>query len=281
MADDLSKDFTNLCSRKEPEIVVRIDPFELFGVELGSSESELKKAYYNLCLLCHPDRGGKKEDMIQIKQCYDFVLPQIKRYKLDLSEHYDETETSFEKFLKEQKDEPMIPDFRSIHDAVHGGDFNNQFNEKFKKQGLGLDRDYNWGGGGLDIAGYGEQMAESEYSNASVDDLETTLTYSPDVHIDPKPTTETRQGGAICELATGPNMESLREPVRGAPLTLAISEQAWQPRLADYSEAFNRYVSETEAEAAEENRGAIPQKEFDARLATARQQYNTVLYTIT
>ena len=40
-----------------------INPYSLLGVNDKSSLRELKKNYYNMALLCHPDRGGDKKDM--------------------------------------------------------------------------------------------------------------------------------------------------------------------------------------------------------------------------
>ena len=35
-----------------------IDPYNLLGVTINSSPKEVKQAYYNLALLCHPDKSN-------------------------------------------------------------------------------------------------------------------------------------------------------------------------------------------------------------------------------
>lgn len=51
-----------------------INPYELLGVGPDSHEKEVKKAYYRLCQIVHPDRGGSKEDMIALQHAYRTIL---------------------------------------------------------------------------------------------------------------------------------------------------------------------------------------------------------------
>ena len=37
---------------------VLINPFDLFGITIDNTLNELKRSYYNMALLCHPDKGG-------------------------------------------------------------------------------------------------------------------------------------------------------------------------------------------------------------------------------
>ena len=41
-----------------------INPYEIFGLCPNSNENELRKIYYELALICHPDKGGTNEDML-------------------------------------------------------------------------------------------------------------------------------------------------------------------------------------------------------------------------
>ena len=50
-----------------------IQPYELFGLTSKASADEVRKAYYNMALLCHPDRGGSVEDMTVINAAYEWV----------------------------------------------------------------------------------------------------------------------------------------------------------------------------------------------------------------
>lgn len=79
-----------------------IDPYELLGVSSYSTKDEIKKAYYDLCLIVHPDRGGSKEDMIVLINAYKYVYEFACQVK------------SFEEYCSSYLDE--IPSFREIFD---------------------------------------------------------------------------------------------------------------------------------------------------------------------
>lgn len=79
-----------------------INPFELFGLSVDSEVSELKKAYYSLALLCHPDKGGNKESMIQLINAYNYVKINLEHKS---NKTYEEAEKEFELFVKEQKEQ--------------------------------------------------------------------------------------------------------------------------------------------------------------------------------
>lgn len=49
------------------------DPYSVFGATLETSLVELRQRYFQLSLLCHPDKGGCAEDMIALKGAYDIV----------------------------------------------------------------------------------------------------------------------------------------------------------------------------------------------------------------
>ncbi len=50
-----------------------INPYQLLNVKPSSSLKELKSAYRNLALICHPDKNGSREDMIMIQNAYEYV----------------------------------------------------------------------------------------------------------------------------------------------------------------------------------------------------------------
>ena len=50
-----------------------INPYDLLNISTNSSLKELKKNYYQLSLYCHPDKGGSPEDMICIKNAYEYL----------------------------------------------------------------------------------------------------------------------------------------------------------------------------------------------------------------
>ena len=104
-----------------------INPFSLLGINENSNLKDLKKAYYELSLLCHPDRGGNKDDMIIVHNAYKYISNQFENCKN--IKDFDELETNFENFCNEQKETP--PPFRDIFELSNEYLFNKKFNEKF------------------------------------------------------------------------------------------------------------------------------------------------------
>ena len=106
-----------------------INPYSLLGVNVNSSLRELKKNYYNMALLCHPDRGGDKRDMNVVCLAYNYIKEQLENVN---ERTYEELEDEFEKFIKEQKIE--LPKFGQIYEETNDWivDFNNKFEEQKK-----------------------------------------------------------------------------------------------------------------------------------------------------
>ena len=73
-----------------------IDPYNLLGVTINSSPKEVKQAYYNLALLCHPDKGGCSKDMDIVNSAYRYVIEQIESIDFDLT--FESLEEDFSKF---------------------------------------------------------------------------------------------------------------------------------------------------------------------------------------
>ena len=113
-----------------------INPFELFGIDVHGdiNMKEVKKIYHSLALMCHPDKGGKKEDFIIIHKAYKYVLEQVEQSKemIDM----DILEEDFKKFCDEQTEE-KLPSLLDIRDET--ALFNKKFNEQWEEQKI----DYN------------------------------------------------------------------------------------------------------------------------------------------
>ena len=77
-----------------------LNPYELLGVSPTSTINTLKKKYYTLALICHPDKGGNKDDMIIIKNAYEYIKPQLEN---NTDTTYEQLEEEFQKFCDEQK----------------------------------------------------------------------------------------------------------------------------------------------------------------------------------
>ena len=70
-----------------------INPYKLLGVKINTDLVTVKKQYYHLALLCHPDKGGDAKDMDVIHKAYKYIENQIKDIK---NVSYEELENEFE-----------------------------------------------------------------------------------------------------------------------------------------------------------------------------------------
>ena len=149
-----------------------INPFQLLGINYNSSELELKKSYYKLSLICHPDKGGDENDMIMISKAYKFTKDQIKN-KTDKT--YEELQEEFDTFCKNQTQE-KCDDFGNIFEETNEWfqEFNKKFKEKQKEENMenvpeyeSDIKQYTHNPYSLDY-GYGHLMDES---NINIDEL--------------------------------------------------------------------------------------------------------------
>lgn len=106
-----------------------INPYDLLGFDSKNPNiemKELKAQYYTLSLICHPDKGGTAEDMIILKNAYQYIKEQIEG-KDAKSKDVKEVEEEFKNFMKEQENTP--PPFSQIYEEAHLWlqDFNNKF----------------------------------------------------------------------------------------------------------------------------------------------------------
>ena len=137
-----------------------LNPYNLLGVTIDTDIVTLKKNYYHLALICHPDKGGNSKDMDVIHKAYKYVENQIKNIK---NKTYEELENEFETFCRNQI-ETKIPTFYHIYKECH--DWLDKFNKEFEN----LDRkeaDYL-----LFSEGYGNLM-DKTIKNTEYEDIET------------------------------------------------------------------------------------------------------------
>lgn len=130
-----------------------INPYSLLGVKHTCSISELKKQYYNLSLLTHPDKGGNKEDFNVVHLAYNYIKKQLQNIR-DVT--YEELEDEFEDFCQKQES-TKPPCFYEVFKETN--DWLNKFNQEFENQ-KNEDNE-------LEIInpfdqGYGELLDESE-----------------------------------------------------------------------------------------------------------------------
>ncbi len=106
-----------------------INPYDLLGFDSKNPNiemKELKAEYYTLSLICHPDKGGTAEDMIILKNAYQYIKEQIEG-KDAKSKDVKEVEEEFKNFMKDQENTP--PPFSQIYEEAHLWlqEFNKQF----------------------------------------------------------------------------------------------------------------------------------------------------------
>ena len=55
-----------------------VQPYELLGLDpQRSTDREVRRAYYNLARLSHPDKGGSTEQMIMVQTAYEWVMGHV------------------------------------------------------------------------------------------------------------------------------------------------------------------------------------------------------------
>jgi curved DNA-binding protein CbpA len=60
-----------------------IDYYELLGIPLSSTLSDIHKAYWRKALHCHPDKGGNHEEMLQLVEAWNILSDPSKRARYD------------------------------------------------------------------------------------------------------------------------------------------------------------------------------------------------------
>jgi curved DNA-binding protein CbpA len=144
-----------------------INPYELFGLTTESSVKELKKMYYSMALLVHPDKGGTEKEMDVLHKAYKYVLHQLQNKSLDIStKSLDDLEAEFKEFCDNQEKEPM-PSFAQIYEDTN--EWIKGFHREFEKNRESAE--YNLNPFGLNH-GYGNLMDKSEINMLKAFDIE-------------------------------------------------------------------------------------------------------------
>ena len=141
-----------------------INPYDIMNVSHNSTIKELKKSYYQMALICHPDKGGTKEDMIVIHNAYKYIKEQLEN--CDNVGTYEDMETAFNSFCKEQEDTP--PPFRDIWEDSEQKKLRDEFNTAFEKSYNSSNNSFEFEDNIQDNNGYQQYMIESKYTNKDV-----------------------------------------------------------------------------------------------------------------
>lgn len=107
-----------------------INPYELLGLTIDSTKKECKKKYYELALLCHPDKGGSQNDMIIIHNAYKYVMEQLE-FQENVITH-DDIEKDFKKYFNKNIKKP--PSFYEIWSGTDEAKNLRKFNQNWEKQ---------------------------------------------------------------------------------------------------------------------------------------------------
>lgn len=80
-----------------------LNPFELLGVTVNATSRQVRKRYYELACLAHPDRGGTSDQMITLHAAYRFVSAQVEA--INWTKTVEDCEAEFEAFSQKLKDD--------------------------------------------------------------------------------------------------------------------------------------------------------------------------------
>ena len=101
-----------------------LDPYALLGVTIASTCQQVRKAYYELALHAHPDKGGSAEQMRIVHNAYAYVIHQIAG--VNHTGTYEDLEKDFADFCASQTQRPpSLADIRA--DAFNLPRFNDIF----------------------------------------------------------------------------------------------------------------------------------------------------------
>lgn len=148
-----------------------INPFHLLGVKIDSDIKDVRRAYYKLSLICHPDKGGSKDDMIIVHNAYKYVKKQIE-FSED-KDTFENIEEDFKSFFEKNKME--VPPFYELWERSEEAEFLREFNKKFEEN-----REINnlINNNVFDVfsMGYGEFLEKRETEENSMEKREEELT---------------------------------------------------------------------------------------------------------
>jgi len=79
--EDLSKVLVGMtrCLKEALETIKTYGPYTALGVDVNTSDSDLKRAYREMCLKYHPDKGGDTVSFQQLQQAYETISDDRKR----------------------------------------------------------------------------------------------------------------------------------------------------------------------------------------------------------
>jgi hypothetical protein len=148
--------------------VEMIDPYSLFGVDPNTTTmKELKKKYFELALITHPDKaGGNSDAILVVHNAYLYCKEQIENAERRTTT-VEELEHAFAEFCKVQVAAPP-----PLSDIANDDEELRQFHAAFDASNGGYRASFQ--------GGYGDMMVASSYTQ------ETAVCNYPPVGDDPK-----------------------------------------------------------------------------------------------
>ena len=139
-----------------------INPFNLFGIDNleNLNIKNLKKKYYELALICHPDKGGSDEDILIVYNSYLYIKNQLEnKNKFLKNNSFIHSKLNFNEYMKlyKQKPPPFYETWLESEDYKKHELFNKQFEQIHKSSLLSN--------------GYGNLMDESNINSRFLDKL--------------------------------------------------------------------------------------------------------------
>lgn len=90
-----------------------LDPYGLLGVTPYAAAGDVRRAYYQLALLAHPDKGGSAADMATVSAAYRYAIARAPPEPLaptpELAARAARAAEEFRAFLESQSAERMLP----------------------------------------------------------------------------------------------------------------------------------------------------------------------------
>lgn len=110
-----------------------INPYDFLGVTDKSSLKDLRKAYYNLSLVMHPDKGGDSSTMIILQNAYKYIKEQFENIneQPDSGKSYEELQTEFENYINKQESINLPSILNVISETL--GITQNDYSELYEK----------------------------------------------------------------------------------------------------------------------------------------------------
>lgn len=106
---------------------------DLFGITSTDTLSTLRRRYYDLALLCHPDRGGSADDMRVVQRSYEAAKLALE-HQVEGDAKRAHVEATLDAVAETDADPRALPSFRDVFDEVHEH-FNTRFHARFEAQG--------------------------------------------------------------------------------------------------------------------------------------------------